>query len=71
MKDTVVNIVAEYLGKEPSEVSTTETFKEIGLDSLDIMELVMQIEEETDCKIELSQDIDNIDKLCDYIEDNK
>lgn len=71
MKETVVNIVAEYLGKEPSEVSTTETFKEIGLDSLDIMELVMQIEEETDCKIELSQDIDNIDKLCDYIEDNK
>lgn len=71
MKETVVNIVAEYLGKEPSEVSTTETFKEIGLDSLDIMELVMQIEEETDCKIELSQDIDNIDKLCDYIEENK
>ncbi len=71
MKETVVNIVAEYLGKEASEVSTTETFKEIGLDSLDIMELVMQIEEETDCKIELSQDIDNIDKLCDYIEENK
>ncbi|MCI8308431.1 MAG: acyl carrier protein [Lachnospiraceae bacterium] len=71
MKETVVNIVAEYLGKEASEVSTTETFKEIGLDSLDIMELVMQIEEETDCKIELSQDIDNIEKLCDYIEENK
>ena len=39
MKETVVNIVAEYLGKEASEVSTTETFKEIGLDSLDIMEI--------------------------------
>ena len=71
MKETVVNIVAEYLGKEAAEVSTTDTFKEIGLDSLDIMELVMQIEEETDCKIELSQDIDNIEKLCDYIEENK
>ena len=71
MKETVVNIVAEYLGKDASEISTTDTFKEIGLDSLDIMELVMQIEDETDCKIELSQEINNIDRLCEYIENNK
>ena len=55
----------------PSEISSSETFKEIGLDSLDVMELVMQIEEELDCKIELSQEIDNIDKLCAYIEESK
>ena len=48
MKEKITNIIAEYLGKEASEVSTTETFKEIGLDSLDVMELVMQIEEEVD-----------------------
>lgn len=68
MKEKITNIIAEYLGKEASEVSTTETFKEIGLDSLDVMELVMQIEEEVDCKIELSQEMNNIEKLCDYIE---
>lgn len=71
MKETVTNIIAEYLGKDASEISTTDTFKEIGLDSLDIMELVMQIEDEVDCKIELSQDMDNIEKLCEYIENNK
>ena len=71
MKDTIINIIAEYLGKDASEISTSETFKEIGLDSLDVMELVMQIEEELDCKIELSQEIDNIDKLCAYIEESK
>ncbi len=71
MKETITNIIAEYLGKDASEISTTDTFKEIGLDSLDVMELVMQIEEEVDVKIELSQDIDNIDKLCDYIEASK
>ena len=70
MKDTI-NIIAEYLGKDASEISSSETFKEIGLDSLDVMELVMQIEEELDCKIELSQEIDNIDKLCAYIEESK
>ena len=71
MKDTIINIIAEYIGKDASEISSSETFKEIGLDSLDVMELVMQIEEELDCKIELSQEIDNIDKLCAYIEESK
>ena len=71
MNDTIINIIAEYLGKDASEISSSETFKEIGLDSLDVMELVMQIEEELDCKIELSQEIDNIDKLCAYIEESK
>lgn len=71
MKETIIDLIAEYLGKEASEISTTETFNEIGLDSLDVMELVMQIEEKLDCKIELSQDMDNIDKLCAYIESVK
>ena len=56
------------MDKEESEISTSKTFTEIGLDSLDIMELVMQIEEELDCKIELSQELNTIDKLAEYIE---
>ena len=71
MKDvtaTIVRIIAEYLDKEESEIKTTDTFTEIGLDSLDIMELVMQMQEELDCKIELSQEITTIDKLAELIE---
>ena len=69
-KDTIVRIIAEYMDKEEAEISTSKTFTEIGLDSLDIMELVMQIEEELDCKIELSQELNTIEKLAAYI-DNK
>ena len=71
VKATIVRIIAEYLDKEESEIKTTDTFTEIGLDSLDIMELVMQMQEELDCKIELSQEINTIEKLAKYIEDNK
>lgn len=71
MKETIIRIIAEYLDKDASEISATETFAEIGLDSLDIMELVMQIEEELDCKIELSQELNTIEKLADYIATNK
>ncbi|MBO4912042.1 MAG: acyl carrier protein [Butyrivibrio sp.] len=70
VKATIVRIIAEYLDKEESEIKTTDTFTEIGLDSLDIMELVMQMQEELDCKIELSQEITTIDKLAELIEKN-
>jgi acyl carrier protein len=72
MKDvteTIIRVIAEYLDKDPSEIKETDTFSEIGLDSLDIMELVMQLQEELDCKIELSQEITSIDKLAKFIEE--
>ncbi len=70
MKDvteTIIRVIAAYLDKDASEIKATDTFAEIGLDSLDIMELVMQLQEELDCKIELSQDITSIEKLAEYI----
>ena len=70
-KKVIVRVIAEYLDKDEAEISTTDTFTDIGLDSLDIMELVMEIQEELDCKIELSQEINTIEKLAKYIEDNK
>ena len=57
IKATIIRIIAEYLDKDASEISATDRFTEIGLDSLDIMELVMQMQEELDCKIELTQEI--------------
>ena len=67
IKGTITRIIAEYLDKDPSEVSTSERFTEIGLDSLDIMELVMQMQEELDCRIELTQEITTIDKLAEVV----
>lgn len=71
MQETIINIIAEYLDKDASEISATATFAEIGLDSLDIMELMMQIEDATDSKIELSQELNTIEKLAAFIEANK
>ncbi|MBQ6588060.1 MAG: acyl carrier protein [Butyrivibrio sp.] len=71
MKDVrgvIVKIIAEYLDKDESEIDVNSTFTDIVLDSLDIMELVMQMQEELDCKIELSQDITTIEQLTKLIE---
>ena len=58
--ETIIRVIAGYLDKDESEFKATDTFAE--------MELVMQLQEELDCKIELSQDITSIEKLAEYIE---
>jgi acyl carrier protein len=68
MKEELIQIVAEYLGQEPSEIKTDMSFKDMGLDSLDILDVVMQIEEKFDLKLELSQEINTIDALLTYME---
>ena len=46
-------------------------FTELGLDSLDIAELVMQIEDELGVTLEMSIKYNTIDKLVAYIEANQ
>ncbi len=71
MKEKMQEIIADFLGKEASEIKTDETFSDMGIDSLDIAELVMQIEDEFEVSIEMSQEINTIDALADYIESQK
>ena len=55
VKGTIIRIIAEYLDKDEAEVSSSASFTEIGLDSLDIMELVMQMQEELDRRVEAAK----------------
>ncbi len=68
MKEKLIAIVAEYLGKDITDIDNDATFEDLGLDSLDIAELVMQVEDELGVTIELSAELNNIDKLVDYLE---
>ena len=63
-RDEVINkvtdIVCEMLGKEASEVKLESSFvDDLGADSLDTVELVMQLEEEFDLTI-VDDDAENI-----------
>ena len=68
MKEKLIEIIAEFLGKETLEIEADATFEDLGLDSLDIAELVMEIEDKLGVTIELSAELNNIDKLVDYLE---
>ena len=68
MKETLVKILADYKGVDASEIKTDVPFSELGLDSLDVAELVMQIEDELDVTLEMSAAYNTVDKLVAYIE---
>jgi acyl carrier protein len=52
VEDRVVNIVAEQLGVEKDKITRDSNFvNDLGADSLDTVELVMELEEEFDINI--------------------
>lgn len=71
MKEKLVQILADYKGVDASEINTEASFAELGLDSLDVAELVMQIEDELGVSVEMSAEYNTVDKLLAYIESQK
>lgn len=68
MKEKLIAIIAEYKGVAAEEISADTTFADMGLDSLDIAELVIQIEDSLGVSIEVSPELNTISKLAAYIE---
>ena len=64
-------IISQQLGIEASKITTNSNFgKELGADSLDIVELVMAIEDEFDLEIndQIASEIQTVQDALDYIE---
>ena len=70
MKEKIIEVLAEYKNVDPSEIKTDIPFTELGLDSLDVAELVMQIEDELGVTLEMSIKYNTVDKLAAYIEEH-
>ena len=67
------SIVGQQLGIDPLKVKPESDFvKELGADSLDVVELVMAIEDEFDMEIEdnVASQITTVQDALDYIEDS-
>lgn len=68
MKNKLVEIVAEYREVSPDSVKTNVPFTELGLDSLDVAELALKIEDELGLFIDLSPELNSIEKMAAYLE---
>ena len=71
VKERVIDIVAEQLGVDKDKITIETSFvNDLGADSLDTVELVMELEEEFDINIpdDAAEKIQTVGQAVEYIE---
>jgi acyl carrier protein len=71
IEERVINIVAEQMGTPRDNINRETSFtNDLGADSLDTVELVMELEEEFDITIpdEKAEEIQTVGQAIDYIQ---
>ncbi len=74
LKQKVTEIIVKKLGVEESQVTDDASFtKDLGADSLDTVELIMEFEKEFDITIDDSdaEKIQTVGNVIEYLEANK
>ncbi|MBE0649211.1 MAG: acyl carrier protein [Bacteroidales bacterium] len=74
VRSKVVNIIVDKLGVEESEVTNEASFtNDLGADSLDTVELIMEFEKEFNLSIpdEEAEKIETVGDAVKYIEDHQ
>ena len=69
--EAIAELVAERVEKDVSEITPESSFKELGIDSLDTVELMMNMEDKLDMEIELDQKVETVGDLVAFIESKR
>ena len=69
--EQIAEKLADYKGIDASTITMDSTFEDLAVDSLDIADLVMQIEDEMGVSIELDHDVTDMKALMARIEEAK
>lgn len=66
--EKVIELIEEYKDEGDLGITSESTFEELSLDSLDTVELVMNLEAEFDVTIEVTEDIKTVGDIVEIIE---
>ena len=58
--EKVAKILADYKDMDASEIKMESSFADLGLDSLDTVEIIMSLEDEFGVSIEMSEDLKTV-----------
>ena len=58
--EKVAQEIADYKEINVSEITLESTFEGLGLDSLDMVELIMKLEDALDVQLEMSEDLKRV-----------
>lgn len=65
--EEIREVVCEQLGVEENEVTMETTFEDLGADSLDLFQVVIEIEEKYGIQLENAENIKSIKDAVDYV----
>ena len=69
MYEKLVDFAAKHLELDPAEITPESTFEDLGIDSLDIVEMVMDLESELGFELDMEdQKIATFGELAEFIE---
>ena len=68
MFEKIQEMMLESLSLEKDDIKLESTFESLEIDSLDVFELVTEIEEEFDIEIEDAENLKSVQDLVAYIE---
>jgi acyl carrier protein len=69
MYEKLVSYAAKQLELDPSEITPESSFETLGIDSLDIVEMIMDLETELGVELDMEdQKITTFGELADFIE---
>ena len=69
MYEKLVKYAAKQLELDESEITPDSTFESLGIDSLDIVELIMDLESELGIELDMEdQKITTFQELADFVE---
>ena len=68
MYEKLVNYAAKQLELDASEITPDSTFESLGIDSLDTVEMIMDLEDELGVELELEEKISTIGELVAFVE---
>ncbi len=69
MYEKLVSYAVKQLELRPEDISPESTFESLGIDSLDVVEMIMDLENELGVELEMeNQKIATFQELADFIE---
>ena len=68
MYEKLVSYAAKQLELDPAEITPDSTFESLGIDSLDTVEMVMDLEDELGVELELEDKVTTVGELAAFIE---
>jgi acyl carrier protein len=66
--EAIAELIAERNDCDKSEITMESSFKDLGIDSLDTVEMLMNLEDKIGKEIELEEKVETVGDLVRYVE---